>query len=300
MTNATMSSLSYPELDGTGLSQSDFGQGPTGTMPPPPIPGFMTSSPTSGSWTDASVSATGSQHRHSLSGGSLGALSRPSLNLTGSTSLPYVPTTGPYISPTRATHTQPSNPMPLPPISATATGHPTLRTQRSGSFSHANPFAFNVPVGVPDIAPPPPPIPEAMRSRPSTAGVHNGTRPSSPEYDYDEGDQSDSPPGYWSSSPPRDDHTKSESGDPGMEGVQSTSRPRTAGRRPSRTSPEGGGYVTHTNEVPQEYRPAVERIFFEFLNNTCSNCKSLIYSGLRRNCIYIEVPSLSPSPSLSA
>ena len=283
MANATMSGVPYPSMDATSLSQADFAsQVPPTTMLPPPIPGFMGPSPTGAAWPEPSVSVpipvpvpvAASQHRHSLSGGSLGSLTRPNLNLAGSTSIAYVQGAGPYISPTRSTHPSASASVPLPPISATASGHPTLRTSRSGSFSHAGPFAFSVPQ---DIAPPPPPIPDAMRSRPSTAGMHSGTRPSSPEWDNDD-DLSDSPQGYYSSSPPRDDY-KVESGDPSMEGVQSTSRPRTGGRRPSRTSPEGGGYVTHTNEVPQEYRPAVERIFFEFLNNVCSNRKSLICSG---------------------
>ena len=41
----------------------------------------------------------------------------------------------------------------------------------------------------------------------------------------------------------------------------------------SRTSPsnEGGSTSGHGNEVPQEYRADVERIFFEFLNMICSN-----------------------------
>lgn len=46
-------------------------------------------------------------------------------------------------------------------------------------------------------------------------------------------------------------------------------------RRMSRTSPSAeGGASGHGNEVPQEYRAEVERIFFEFLNSICSNRKS--------------------------
>ncbi|KAI0079875.1 hypothetical protein K474DRAFT_1728692 [Panus rudis PR-1116 ss-1] len=51
--------------------------------------------------------------------------------------------------------------------------------------------------------------------------------------------------------------------------MESHSRPQTGHRRSSRA--EGGSYTSHTNEVPQEYRAEVERIFFEFLNKTCSN-----------------------------
>ncbi|CAL1704580.1 unnamed protein product [Somion occarium] len=271
-------SFSHP-METVTHPSPEFTQLPPGNLSAPPMSvssGFMAPPPSSSGWPDSSLSA---RHQHSLSASSIMSnLTRPNLNLAnlaGSSSLPFLPGTGPYVSPTRSTHI-PAPAAPIPPISATASGHGTLRQSRSSSFSHVNPFAFTVP----DIAPPPPPIPEAMRSRPSTSGLHTTTttRQSSPD-DYDNYDNDadgedgsdSSPPGYYSSSPPGDDN-KQEGGDPSMEGVQSTHRPRTS-RRMSRTSPgsEGGSYVSHTNEVPQEYRPAVERIFFEFLNKTCSN-----------------------------
>jgi hypothetical protein len=39
------------------------------------------------------------------------------------------------------------------------------------------------------------------------------------------------------------------------------------------SSPEVGSSGVHGNEVPQEYRAEVDRIFFEFLNKVCSNRK---------------------------
>lgn len=55
--------------------------------------------------------------------------------------------------------------------------------------------------------------------------------------------------------------------------MNGSSRGHAGQRRMSRTSPanEGGGPSGHGNEVPQEYRSEVERIFFEFLNTICSN-----------------------------
>ncbi|TFY64878.1 hypothetical protein EVJ58_g2345 [Rhodofomes roseus] len=50
----------------------------------------------------------------------------------------------------------------------------------------------------------------------------------------------------------------------------------------SRGSPsaEGGSTASgHANEVPQEYRAEVERIFFEFLDNTCSNLEATDAKG---------------------
>lgn len=57
------------------------------------------------------------------------------------------------------------------------------------------------------------------------------------------------------------------------------SRPGTSSRRGTLTSQpsmENFGLLSagHGNEVPQEYRAEVDRIFFEFLNRTCSNRRS--------------------------
>ena len=42
----------------------------------------------------------------------------------------------------------------------------------------------------------------------------------------------------------------------------------------------GSGSSSHSNEVPQEYRAEVDRIFFEFLNKICSN--RVFYTPLKR------------------
>ncbi|KAH9998093.1 hypothetical protein BJV74DRAFT_768010 [Russula compacta] len=41
----------------------------------------------------------------------------------------------------------------------------------------------------------------------------------------------------------------------------------------------GNGSSSHSNEVPQEYRAEVDRIFFEFLNKTCSNLEATDAKG---------------------
>ena len=129
-----------------------------------------------------------------------------------------------------------------------------------------------------------------VRSRPPTSGQFS-TRPSSPDYDYndiDRDDDSDEGPG---SSPPQVGHHPSpgheEHAGDSMEGIQTANSSQTAvsgQRRMSRTSPsaEGSNGISgHANEVPQEYRAEVERIFFEFLTKTCSNRESLpLYLGI--------------------
>ncbi|KAI0709184.1 hypothetical protein C8Q76DRAFT_101609 [Earliella scabrosa] len=150
-------------------------------------------------------------------------------------------------SPTRATHLQQA---PMNAASATLG-----RASRSQSISnmHGNPFAH-----VPDTVPHPTMYESTQtQSRPSTSGRHS-PRPASPDWDYDEGRDSDDENGG------QGNHAE------GL--VNGTSRSHAGQRRMSRTSPSNeGGSSSHGNEVPQEYRSEVERIFFEFLNSICSN-----------------------------
>ncbi|KAI0086175.1 hypothetical protein BDY19DRAFT_895201 [Irpex rosettiformis] len=60
--------------------------------------------------------------------------------------------------------------------------------------------------------------------------------------------------------------------DGGGESSSQANESTTSARRGSRTSPSADNQAAnHTNEIPQEYRLDVERIFFDFLNRTCSN-----------------------------
>ncbi|PIL23957.1 hypothetical protein GSI_13708 [Ganoderma sinense ZZ0214-1] len=149
-------------------------------------------------------------------------------------------------SPTRNTHLQQT---PMNVASATLG-----RASRSASMSHlhGNPFSQ-----VPDTVTHPTMYESTTQSRPSTSGRHS-PRAESPEYDYDDGRDSD-------------DEGELQTHAEGP--VNGTARSHAGQRRMSRTSPsnEGGGSSGHGNEVPQEYRADVERIFFEFLNSICSN-----------------------------
>ena len=207
----------------------------------------------------------------------------PTLNIdavvsnAGSSTLSY--DTAVY-SPTRSTHLQQT---PLNAASATLG-----RSSRSASISqlHGNPFAQ-----VPDGVSHPTMYESTMQSRPSTSGRHSPPA-ESPEYDYDDGRDSDDEGeqtqyaclGQRLGAP----HAESKSSAEGP--VNGTTRSHACQRRMSRTSPsnEGGGSSGHGNEVPQEYRADVERIFFEFLNSICSN----------RTYRLSAVPTSAPPPIL--
>ena len=229
------------------------------TMPSPP--GFL---PSGGVWPDGRV-ANPRQHRYSLSTGSV---------LTnGATVTNVVPAAGssypaPVYSPTRTTHLQQT---PMNAASATLG-----RGSRSQSISHlhGNPFAH-----MPDTVPHPTMYESTTQSRPSTSGRHS-PQAESPEYEYDDGGRDSDDEGeqnspgnqYACSGQGLDEpHTKSESSAEGS--GNGSARSHAGQRRMSRTSPsnEGGNSSGHGNEVPQEYRADVERIFFEFLNSICSN-----------------------------
>ncbi|KAA1469455.1 hypothetical protein DENSPDRAFT_772513 [Dentipellis sp. KUC8613] len=139
------------------------------------------------------------------------------------------------------------------------------------------PFAYN-------IADPPSTIderPEYRQSRPSTAISPGHTSGSSPDQDYDNDDRDSDAGGEYSQSqspPSRGEAFRSRVGsiDNGPGGAPSAYTQAGGQRRPlaSRPSVENFSAQTaggHGNEVPQEYRAEVDRIFFEFLNKTCSN-----------------------------
>ena len=108
----------------------------------------------------------------------------------------------------------------------------------------------------------------------STSGRHS-PKGSSPEYDNDEGgrESEDEETGHQYAPCGHIGEPDAES-ESSAEGAANGTRSHAGQRRMSRTSPsnEGGSTSGHGNEVPQEYRADVERIFFEFLNTICSNC----------------------------
>ncbi|RPD66085.1 hypothetical protein L226DRAFT_542753 [Lentinus tigrinus ALCF2SS1-7] len=222
--------------------------------------GFMSSTV----WPDNRVPVP-RQHHHSLSAGAIlnyePAVPPPTVPIAGPSSMSY---TTPMYSPTNATHLQQA---PMNAASATLG-----RASRSHSVSglHGNPFA-HVPETVTH-----PTMYESTQSRPSTSGRHSPRAPS-PDYGDDEGgrdsdDESGDQYNQYASLEQRMDGSYTESISSAEGPVNGTARSSAGQRRMSRTSPANeGGASGHGNEVPQEYRSDVERIFFEFLNSICSN-----------------------------
>lgn len=241
------------------------------SAPTPVSAGFASAPLTSSTWPDSRQGFP--RHQHTLSGGPVMAgVPHPGLTVApgGPSNLQYSPSQVVYTSPTRTAH--PSQPLPNT-VSNSAAAFVGMRSSRSSSISHPNPFAYS-----PEAAAS---VFEAMHSRPSTSGIYS-TAPSSPDYEDDADGEGDSDEEGNYQSPPRDGSQTEDAnntgagGDPNMEGIQSSSFQTGTGRRLSRTSPpsEGGGSAPHVNEVPSEYRAEVERIFFEFLTKTCSNRKN--------------------------
>lgn len=108
---------------------------------------------------------------------------------------------------------------------------------------------------------------EAMHSRPSTSGGLHTRAPSPEYYDDEEEYDSDEEHQFYSSQSQGRTPPYNENKD---EGASSQSTQSASSRRGSRTSPAADS-AAHNNEIPQEYRPEVERIFFDFLNKICSN-----------------------------
>ncbi|KAH7913761.1 hypothetical protein BJ138DRAFT_1001713 [Hygrophoropsis aurantiaca] len=198
-------------------------------------------------------------HQHSLSGSSL------------NTALGYHPLANPN-TPHTFSSTGPFAPSPSAQTRSGTTGGagispPIGRISRSSSFTHgnANPLAFGlseVPsVGALDFL-------QSRRPAPSMSIPHSPT--SSHDGDFD--NESDGGGDYSQSHSP-ESSTGNTARNSSQNPHSSASRSTTASVRPhtlmSRQSTEN--LSGHGNEVPQEYRPEVDRIFFEFLSNICSN-----------------------------
>jgi len=205
-------------------------------------------------------------HRHSLSCGS---------RLNGDVEMKNLIMGGPpaFASPAAGFHSLPAAPLPTPPAATVA---PALlqsapRGSRSNSLSNppsGDPFAFGVPFSEATID-------ERAEYRVDMSRPDTGfSRSHSPVSPSDDDDEPDSEPGSPSNSRYRARN--------GSIGEANHSFPRPLPRRVlvNRTSTDnfnsgmgtnGNGSSSHSNEVPQEYRAEVDRIFFEFLNKICSN-----------------------------
>lgn len=220
-------------------------------FPPPPT--------VRSSWSDGAATLPHHGHQHSLSASSLnGAISFHSIPTTGSSLGSH------SFSPNGTFPSASSQPLPLT-NSGTGISPPIGRVSRSGSFttSNVNPYAL----GISEITTTN--VLDFLHStQPSTAqslGSHSPT--SSHEGEHDESDM-----GSHSHSPAE------------SSGIRATRLSRNftghdvrPGALVSRQSAENLSPTTstpgHNNEVPQEYRGEVDRIFFEFLNSICSNCR---------------------------
>ncbi|KAG1756645.1 uncharacterized protein EDB91DRAFT_1041221 [Suillus paluster] len=216
----------------------------------PPHPTVRTS------WSDGAATLPHRSHQHSLSGSSLNAgINFHSIPTTGSSlgPLPFS-TTGTFPSSSSQPHS----------LTNTGTGitPPIGRVSRSGSFttSNVNPFAY----GISEVTPSN--VLDFLHSAPTAQsyGPHSPT--SSHEGELDESDVAS-----HSHSPPE------------SSGLRTISHHSSSSRSAAGHDVHPGSLVTrqstenlsptsgHSNEVPQEYRAEVDRTFFEFLNNVCSN-----------------------------
>lgn len=227
-------------------------------FPPPPV---------RSSWSDGAATLP-HHHQHSLSGSSLnGAINFPLGPLP-------LPTTGTFPS----SSSQPR------PLTNTATGitPPIGRVSRSGSFttSNVNPYALGISEITTSNA-----LDFLHSAQPPTAqslGSHSPT--SSHEGEHDESDIGSHSHSPAESSGARTIHHSSSS-------HTFTGHDPRPGPLVSRQSAENlppTSMPGHNNEVPQEYRAEVDRIFFDFLNSICSNCRYFFVF----NSVIIDIHSL--------
>ncbi len=206
-----------------------------------------------------------SSHRHTLSAGHLdGDIDMKNI-LMGTSSA--------FASPAAVFPSPPgSAPLATPPAATVA---PALlhsaRASRSNSLSNQPPsdqLVFGVPVSETTIDERA--EYQADVSRPNTGFSRSLSPVSSPEDD----DEHDSDTGSPS-------HSRYRNGSISEANHQFSRTPtrRALANRSSTdnfSSGMGANGSNHSNEVPQEYRAEVDRIFFEFLNRTCSNCECVV------------------------
>ena len=216
---------------------------------PPQIPQAPFSSPPvpGVAWADTRAPfPSRPHHQHSHSGGSTQSI----ISVTEPPSRNY-----PQLSSGFAPNLPPSHPPPVMPVSMVPVPSPPhsahlVRPSRSSSLSNVY-------------------LPSASEVRPNT--ISAPSRPqtpiaSSPDDECDESDGED-----HSQSPPSVTYGKNKRArteDPG-----STPGPRPKNGRRSST--------TDANEIPAEYRVEVDKIFFDFLSNICSNRRCPPYTATR-------------------
>jgi hypothetical protein len=216
------------------------------------------------SWSDGTATIPPRTHQHSLSASSLTTgisfQSIPSTS-TGLSPLPFS-STGSFA--TASSYSRPAT------VAGAGISPPIGRVSRSGSFTNNNTFAFGLPdvpsaTGALDFLQP------SFSTSVAKLAAHSPTSSQEGENDFesDGGDcsQSESPESSSGNNPRFSTQTQ-------------VSRPGTIHNSRSsalltQNSMENLTSSNHANEVPQEYRAEVDRIFFDFLNNVCSHRKRI-------------------------
>ena len=211
---------------------------------PPQIPPAPFSSPPvpSVAWADTRAPFPGrSHHQHSHSGSSIHSI----VPISELPSLNYSQIGNGFVSTLPPVMSVSMVPMPSPPHSAHV-----VRPSRSSSLSN---------VYLPSTS-------EIHSKVMSTPSRPQSPTASSPDYECDESDGED-----HGNSPPLATYGKNKRARPDDSGPTSGSRPKN-GRRTS---------TTDANEIPAEYKAEVDKIFFEFLGNICSNRGCPLYNAAR-------------------
>ena len=223
-------------------------------------PGHFPSSVQS-SWSDGTATIPPRTHQHSLSASSLNSFQSIPNTSPGLSPLPFS-STGTFA--TASSHSR--------PVTVTGAGisPPIGRVSRSGSFTNNNTFPFGLP-DVPSVTGALDFLQPSFSTSVAKLVAHSPTssQEGENEFDSDGGDcsQSQSP-------------ESSSGNNPRISTQTQVSRPVTTHNNHSsalltRNSMENLSTSNHANEVPQEYRAEVDRIFFDFLNNVCSHRKRI-------------------------
>ncbi|KAF8447522.1 hypothetical protein L210DRAFT_3472398 [Boletus edulis BED1] len=217
-------------------------------------------------WSDGTATIPPRTQQHPL----------PSSSFTTGISFQSIPSTNTGLSPlpfsstgTFATASSLTRPV---TVGGAGISPPIGRVSRSGSLTSSNPFAF----GLPEVPPVTealdflqPSLPAAKLAAHSPASSQEGEN----DFDSDGGDVS------HSQSP------ESASGNnPRISAQSQVSRPvaihdNRSSALLTQKSMENLSTSNHSNEVPQEYRAEVDRIFFEFLKAICSNLEATDTKG---------------------
>lgn len=240
---------------------------------------FTPSTTAGSSWSNSITALSQRNHQHSLSGSSFS-------NAVG---FHPIPTTSAALAPIPFSPIGPfsTSPTQARPLVAGGAGisPPIGRVSRSGSFTNNSTSSFTF--GLPEV-PPASGALDFLISHPASqvVAVQGAYSPTSSQEGENENDSDYADPASAQSLSPESSSGKNLRN---MAQAQSsrlsnanTGRPGALTTRQSAENvPTSMNSASHGNEVPQEYRAEVDRIFFEFLNNICSNCKYHVRAELK-------------------